>query len=65
MTTPPKLLGSLIGKVVDAAVDVNCPEDLAPGLERVLGLELDADELEYVTALGQAVLRAVLDARPQ
>jgi hypothetical protein len=62
--TPP-LPASLIDKVAGVAVDCHDVEDLAPGLERLLGVELAPDELEYVTALGQAVLRAVLDARPR
>jgi hypothetical protein len=56
---------SLIDKVCDVVVETHDVEDLSVGLEKVLGLELDADELAYVTALGQAVLRAILDARPR
>jgi hypothetical protein len=61
----PELPGSLVSKVMDAAADTRSPADLAPGLERVLGLELAPDEVEYLEDLGQRVLRAVLEARPQ
>jgi hypothetical protein len=63
MTTP--LPPSLVGKVVDVVVEVNSPEDLAPGLERVLGIPLDADEVAYLEDLGRRVLVAILAARPQ
>jgi hypothetical protein len=40
-------------------------EDLGSGLERVLGLELEPDEVEYLEDLGRRVLVAVLQARPR
>jgi D-Tyr-tRNAtyr deacylase len=61
----PELPGSLVGKVMDAAVDIDThsPEDLTNGLERLLGVELAPDEVEYLEDLGRRVLRAVLETR--
>jgi hypothetical protein len=64
MTEPP-LAPSLIGKVMDAAVDVRSPADVMDGLRRVFDLELAPDEIEYLESLGRAVIRAVLEARPR
>jgi hypothetical protein len=62
--TPP-LPATLIDKVAGVAVDCHDVEDLAPGLERLLGVELTEAELAYVTELGRRVLVAVLEARPR
>jgi hypothetical protein len=56
---------SLIDKVASAALEVDPAADVAPGLAKLLEMELTPDEQEYVLALGRAVLRAILDARPR
>jgi hypothetical protein len=63
----PQLPPTLVGKVMDAAVDIDTrsPDELANGLERVLGIPLDADEVAYLEDLGRRVLTAVLEARPR
>ena len=63
MTTP-ALPPSLVDKVANVVVNCRDVEDLAPGLERVLGLELNAAEVAYLEDLDRAVIRAVLEARP-
>jgi hypothetical protein len=62
--TPP-LPATLIDKVAGVAVDCHDVTEVAPGLAKLLEMELTEDELEYVTDLGRRVLRAVLEARPR
>ena len=50
---------------MDVGVTVGSPEDLAPSLERLLGIPLEPDEIAYLESLGAAVIRAVLEARPR
>jgi hypothetical protein len=61
----PPLPASLIDKVAGVAVETHDVVDVAPGLARLLEMELTEDEMAYLTELGQAVLRAVLEARPR
>jgi hypothetical protein len=57
---PPPLPSSLIDKVWGVVAETHDVEDVAPGL---FGLELTADEQEYVTELGRKVLLALLETR--
>jgi hypothetical protein len=46
--TSPELPPTLIDKVYAEAIDCRSPDDLANGLERLLGVELAPDEIEYL-----------------
>jgi hypothetical protein len=61
----PELPSTLIDKVYAEAIDCHSPDDLANGLERLLGVELAPDEVAYLEDLGRRVVTAVLEARPR
>ncbi len=61
----PPLPASLAGRVFGVAADVRGVEDVAPGLAKVLELELSEAELRYLIDLGTRVLAAAVDARPR
>jgi hypothetical protein len=61
----PPLPTTLVDKVANEAIDCHSVEDVTSGLERLLGVELSPDEVEYLEDLGRRVLTAVLEARPR
>jgi hypothetical protein len=56
------LPASLIGKVGGAAAETHSVTE-APGLAKLLEMELAPDGVAYLTELGQAVLHAILEMR--